>query len=83
MNHREALTKMNMNYLTVQEAAGILKLSPWTIRQWLTRGHLKRYKAGGATRIDEEELRSLVRAETREESAARNSRRERTRADHA
>lgn len=65
-----------MNYLTVNEAAEVLRLSPWTIRRWLTCGRLRRYKAGAATRIDEAELRAVVRLETPAHAAARNTKRE-------
>ncbi len=68
-----------MAYLRVEKAGEISTLSPWTIRQYLTSGKLTRYKIGGRTLVDEDELLALIRAETPREAAARNSKRAITR----
>ncbi len=65
---------MNRKYLRVQGAAEVAKLSPWTVRRYLTDGKLTRYKIGGVTLVDEGELLALIHAETPAEAAARNSR---------
>lgn len=63
------------NYLSVAEAAAQIKVSPWTIRYWMTKGRLARFKAGGRTLILASDLEALVRRETSAEAAARNSKR--------
>ncbi len=68
---------MNRKYLRVSGAADFAKLSPWTIRRYLSDGKLTRYKIGGATLVDEVELLALIRPETPAQSAARNIARER------
>jgi hypothetical protein len=65
---------MNRKYLRVAGAADLAKLSPWTVRRYLTDGKLTRYKIGGATLVDEGELLALIRAETPVQATARNSR---------
>lgn len=70
---------MNRKYLRVQGAAEIARLSPWTVRRYLTDGKLTRYKIGSVTLVDESELLALIRPETPSQAAARNSKRERNR----
>jgi hypothetical protein len=50
-------------YLTVYEAADLVKVSPASVRRWLGLGTLTRYKISGRTLILTAELLSLVRAE--------------------
>lgn len=64
-----------MTYLSVVEAAERVRVSPWTVRMWLTNGRLPRFKAGGRTLIAESDLEAFVRLETSAEAAARNSKR--------
>ena len=45
---------------TIKEAAAMLKVSPWTIRSWLTRGRLCRTKVGSRTVIRASQLRRVV-----------------------
>jgi hypothetical protein len=68
---------MSRKYLRVPGAADRAKLSPWTIRRYLSDGRLTRYKICGATLIDEAELLALIRPETPEQAAARKIARER------
>jgi hypothetical protein len=63
---------MNRKYLRIQRAADDSQISPWTVRRWLTDGKLTRYKMGGVTLVDQEELRALIRPETPAQAAARN-----------
>ena len=53
---------MNTEFLTVDEAARLVSLSHWTIRLWLQKGRLTRYKSGPArTVISRAELLELVK----------------------
>ncbi len=45
---------------TVSEAAGMVRLSPWTIWDLLKRGELVRTKVAGKTFVRESELRKLI-----------------------
>jgi excisionase family DNA binding protein len=47
-------------FLTVDEAAHLVSLSHWTIRVWLQRGRLTRYKAGPRTVVSRPELLAMV-----------------------
>jgi excisionase family DNA binding protein len=51
------------SYLSVPEAAAQVRVSPWTIRWWLTSGRLTRFKAGGRTLIAASDLEAFVRRE--------------------
>jgi excisionase family DNA binding protein len=62
-------------YLSVAEAAALVRVSPWTVRWWLTNGRLQRFKAGGRTLIAEADLEAFVRLETSAEATARNTKR--------
>lgn len=46
---------------TKPEAAAVLRVSPFTIDQWLSHGKLQRVKAGGRTLIRESELERFLR----------------------
>ena len=45
---------------TVEEAAGALRLSKWTIAKWLSEGKLPRTKIGSRTVIRESDLQAFV-----------------------
>ncbi|MGA2387505.1 MAG: helix-turn-helix domain-containing protein [Candidatus Sulfotelmatobacter sp.] len=47
-------------FLTVDEAAKLASLSHWTIRLWLQKGRLVRYKSGSRTVISRPELLALI-----------------------
>ena len=64
-----------MDLVSVQEGADERRLSHWTVRAWLSQGKLTRYKLGGRTLVDRNELSALIRVETPAEAAARNSKR--------
>ena len=64
-----------MQLASVAEAASQYPLSHWTIRAWQSSGKLKRYKLGGRTLVDLEELAGMVRQETTAKATARNARR--------
>jgi len=66
-------------FFTVPEAAEFCRVSPWTIRAWLTEKTLTRYKAGGRTLVSKDEIAKLVAPEKPTQAAARNSKRERRR----
>ncbi|HNX17560.1 MAG TPA: helix-turn-helix domain-containing protein [Methanoregula sp.] len=45
---------------TIEEAAGILKIKPRTVRQWITDGKLKSFKLGDLIRIHEDDLQEFI-----------------------
>jgi excisionase family DNA binding protein len=45
---------------SVTEAASLLRISPWTVRSWLTQKRIRRTKVGGRTLIRMSELRRVV-----------------------
>jgi excisionase family DNA binding protein len=51
---------MNTELVTVEEAAGLLRISKWTVRAWLASGRLGRVKIGSRTLLRKEELSNLV-----------------------
>jgi len=71
----EEVFKNVTGYLSVAEAAARVRVSPWTIRWWLTNGQLPRFKAGGRTLIAESDLEAFVRRESSAEAMARNTKR--------
>jgi excisionase family DNA binding protein len=52
---------IQQNFITVKEAAGILKLSEISVRRFLTKRKLKRFKAGARTLIRLSEVLALIR----------------------
>lgn len=63
--------------LSVNAAGQYLGLSPWTIRDWISKGRLTRIKIGARTFVRQTELDMQIHVETTAEAAVRNSRRER------
>jgi excisionase family DNA binding protein len=59
MAHAEAVRTIEKLYL-VNEAAELVRVSPWTIWAKLKNGELLRTKVGGRTVIRESELRKLI-----------------------
>jgi excisionase family DNA binding protein len=51
----------NSGFLTVVEAAQLAGLSHWTIRLWLQKGLLKKYKSASRTVVSRAELLELVK----------------------
>jgi excisionase family DNA binding protein len=51
----------NADFLTVDEAAQLVSMSHWTIRLWLHKGKLTRYKSGQRTVVSRAELAELLR----------------------
>ena len=53
-----------MELLTVDEVANITRMTAWTVRYWLEKGHLKGKKVGAGTggrwRIDKKDLEKFV-----------------------
>ncbi|MDZ4131564.1 MAG: helix-turn-helix domain-containing protein [Dethiobacteria bacterium] len=49
-----------MEYLTVEEAAAILKVRENTVRDWLKSGKLKGHKIGRIWRLTEEAISEFV-----------------------
>jgi len=60
---------MNETYLTVQEAAKILKIHPRTVTKFLTTGQLRGAKIGRIWRLTEEDVKIFfesIRSQTSE-----------------
>ena len=55
---------MAREYLTVEEAAAILKVRQNTVRDWLKTGKLKGYKVGRVWRLTEEAISNFVERES-------------------
>jgi excisionase family DNA binding protein len=53
--------KKNSDFLTIDEAAQLVGISHWTLRMWLRRGRLTRYKTVSRTVIRRSELLELTR----------------------
>jgi excisionase family DNA binding protein len=68
-----------MEFLSIPEGAALLRISHWTLRQWLTANKLPRYKVGGRTLVSKESVMKLVTEEKPTQAAARNSAKERRR----
>jgi excisionase family DNA binding protein len=49
------------DFVTVDEAARLVGLSHWTVRSWLHKGLLTRYKSGSRTVVSRLELLERVR----------------------
>jgi len=49
-----------MDFLPIDEAARLAGLSHWTIRVWLQKGRLIRYKSGSRTVVSRPELLALI-----------------------
>ena len=49
------------DYLTVDEAARLAGLSHWTVRSWLHKGLLTRYKSASRTVVSRSELLELLK----------------------
>jgi excisionase family DNA binding protein len=64
---------MSNEFLSVEQAAALLTVSPWTIRSWLTSHRLRRYHAGRRVVLRREDVLGMVTLETKSEQAARNS----------
>jgi excisionase family DNA binding protein len=60
--------KKKGGFLTVDEAAELVGLSHWTIRVWIHRGRLTKYKAASRIVVSRSELLALVKPR-REEQA--------------
>jgi excisionase family DNA binding protein len=59
-------------YLTLREAAEIVRTAPETIRYWIWQGRLKGYKPGRSVLVREDELHALIESsETRAPRAKR------------
>lgn len=53
---------MPEKYYTPDEVAEILKVTPWTVREWCKAGKLKASKPGRSWRIEEQDLLDFTRA---------------------
>lgn len=53
--------KVSLGFLVVDEAAQLVGLSHWTIRRWLQRGRLTKYKSASRTVVNRTELLDLLK----------------------
>jgi excisionase family DNA binding protein len=58
---RAAAPSASTDFITVKEAAALLKLSDISIRRFLTQKKLRRFKVGARTLIRVSEAMSLIR----------------------
>lgn len=64
------------HYLTVEEVAGRLKVTPEVVREWLRTGHLGGFRLGGARagwRVTPDDLAAFVEQRRAESQAGRNA----------
>ena len=47
---------MKREYLSVESAADMIDVSPWTIRKWIKERRISAYKFGGSVRIKVDDL---------------------------
>lgn len=59
------LPQLQPEYISIPEAAELVRVSPWTMRQWLTQGKVRRYKCIGRTLVSKGEVLALVQPEER------------------
>lgn len=57
-------------YHTIPQVAERLHKTPAAVSKWLSRGLLKRTKAGGSTLISETDLQDFIRRSTEQAKAA-------------
>jgi excisionase family DNA binding protein len=50
---------MSEKYVSVQTAAQMIAVSPWTIRKWIRQHKIRVYRFGGAIRIKVDDLLSF------------------------
>lgn len=58
---KEATKAGQQQFLSVQEAADLLRVSVVSIRRYLGQGKLKRYKVGARTLVRHSDVMALVR----------------------
>src|SRR5579884_1565124 len=51
----------DQTFLSIHEAAGLLRVSPWTVRGWLKSGKLPGLKAGTRVLVKKDELLRFLR----------------------
>jgi excisionase family DNA binding protein len=50
-----------MKLLTIQDAAQVLSISPWTVRSFIRQGKLRPIRVGRLVRLEDRELEQFVR----------------------
>jgi excisionase family DNA binding protein len=61
-----AIEPSDDGYLTTAEAADCARVNPATIRQWISKGHLTRHRAGRELRVSKSELRAFLKCQASE-----------------
>ena len=58
----ESIEKLSSRFLSVEEAAKLMKVSKGTLHNWLSQGrHVKRKKLGGRTYVDSQEIEAWLK----------------------
>jgi len=52
---------MNKEFLKIENAAKLIDVSPWTLRNWIKEGKIRTYRFGGAIRIKESDLLAFAK----------------------
>jgi nitrogen PTS system EIIA component len=60
------MTETPQDFLTIQEVAATLRVSPITIREWLRKGKMNGLKTGKLWRIRKEDLQRFINANLRQ-----------------
>jgi excisionase family DNA binding protein len=58
---KPALSELQQRFVSVQEAAEMLRISQVSIRRYLGQGKLKRFKVGSRTLLRHDEVMGLIR----------------------
>jgi excisionase family DNA binding protein len=66
---------MNMELLTVQETARILRVTPITVRRYIAQGRLPAVRVGGGVRISKEAVEQLPKPVEPSQSSNKNRQR--------
>lgn len=64
----EGKQEVRTAYLTVEQAAELAGISHWTVRSWLHKGLLTRYKSASRTVVSRTEMLALLKPRKAEQS---------------
>jgi excisionase family DNA binding protein len=64
--NQQAFNEMVPRLLSVKEAANILGVSVWTLRQWLSQRRIAIVKVGRLTKLQLEDLQAFIAGHRRE-----------------
>ena len=64
MQELQTLTTRRSAYLTIPEAADLLRVSQRTLYRWMREGQLKCFRAGNITRIATRDMETFIQSHT-------------------